>query len=387
MYLDRDDELILAGEFGETRQRLMELLVGLGTVYGAERLIPIASAQISGASYKTIGDWGLQWLSSLDARAVVPAVLNPVGMDLERWQEMGISAEFARKQEDVVRVYRRLGIRLECTCTPYYLALTNYGDHLAWSESSAVCYANSVIGARTNREGGPSALAAALVGRTPYYGLHLVRNRRPNVAVRVEDAPEAPGDGWFGALGVLVGREVGAKIPFFSGIRPTRDNLKSLGAAMAATGAVALFHVDRITPETRVFPFETGDLETITVTAAEVEAVWSDLPVEAVALGCPHCSGEELARIAFLLDGRRTTKPLYVFAARRVIQEHADVVAAIERSGARVFADTCMVVSPALERYGAIMTNSGKGFAYLPGMCGAEARLAPVEDCIAEATS
>ena len=387
MQLDRDDERILAGEFGETRQRLMELLVGLGTVYGAEKLVPIASAQVSGASYKTIGDWGLEWLSSLDARAVVPAVLNPVGMDLERWQEMGVPADFARKQEEVVRVYRRLGIRLECTCTPYYLALTNYGDHLAWSESSAVCYANSVIGARTNREGGPAALAAALVGKTPFYGLHLVENRRPTVAVRVEGAPDAPGGGWYGALGVLAGKEVGARIPFFTGIRPTRDGLKSLGAAMAATGAVALFHVDRITPETRVFPFDTADLETITVTAAEVEAVWSDLPVEAVALGCPHCSGEELAHIAALLDRRKITKPLYVFAARRVIQENAEAVAAIERSGARVYADTCMVVSPALERYGAIMTNSGKGFAYLPSMCGAEARLAPLEDCVAVATS
>ena len=123
------------------------------------------------------------------------------------------------------------------------------------------------------------------------------------------------------------------------------------------------------------------------MTAAEVEAVWSDLPVEAVALGCPHCSGEELAHIAALLDRRKITKPLYVFAARRVIQENAEAVAAIERSGARVYADTCMVVSPALERYGAIMTNSGKGFAYLPSMCGAEARLAPLEDCVAVATS
>lgn len=387
MQLDRDDERILAGEFGETRQRLMELLVGLGTIYGAERLVPIVSAQVSGASYKTIGDWGLEWLSSLDARAVVPAVLNPVGMDLERWQEMGIDPVFAKKQEQVVEVYRRLGIRLECTCTPYYLSVTSYGDHLAWSESSAVCYANSAIGARTNREGGPTALAAALVGKTPFYGLHLVENRRPTVVVEVEGAPAAPDGGWYGALGVLAGREVGARCPFFHGIRPTRDGLKSLGAAMAATGAVALFHVDRITPEARVFSFELEGLETIVFGADEVEAVWSNLPVEAVAIGCPHCSEEELARVAELLAGRRTTKPLYVFAARRMIAAHPEEVAAIERSGARVYADTCMVVSPALERYGAVMTNSGKASAYMPSMCGAAARLAPLEICVAEATS
>ncbi|NLX48676.1 MAG: DUF521 domain-containing protein [Methanospirillum sp.] len=387
MQLDPDDERILAGEFGETRQQMMELLVGLGTVYGAERFVPIASAQVSGASYKTIGEWGLEWLSSLDARAVVPAVLNPVGMDLERWQEMGIDPAFAKKQEQVVAVYRRLGIRLECTCTPYYLSLTGYGDHLAWSESSAVCYANSAIGARTNREGGPTALAAALVGKTPYYGLHLVENRKPTVVVRVEGAPPSPDAGWYGALGVIAGRQVGSRIPFFSGIRPTRDGLKSLGAAMAATGAVALFHVDRITPEARVFSYDLGGLEAITVGSDEVAAAWSGIPVDAVAIGCPHCSGEELGLIASLLEGKRVTKPLYVFAARRVIREHPREVAVIERSGARVYADTCMVVSPAFERYGAVMTSSGKASVYLPSLCGGAARLGTVEECVAEATS
>jgi predicted aconitase len=387
MHLDRDDERMLAGEFGETRRKLMELLVGLGTIYGAERLVPIASAQVSGASYKTIGDWGLEWLSSLDARAVVPSVLNPVGMDLERWQEMGIPSAFARKQEEIVSVYRRLGIRLECTCTPYYIAITHYGDHLAWSESSAVCYANSVIGARTNREGGPSALAAALVGKTPLYGLHQVDNRRPTVVIEVESAPPASESGWYGALGAVAGHEIGSRIPFFKGIRPNRDALKALGAAMAATGAVALFHVDRITPESRIFSYDTEGIETITIGAAEVESVWADLPVEAVAIGCPHCSSDELATIASLLDGRRTTKPLYIFAARRVIAENPSEVSVIERSGARVYADTCPVVSPAMERYGAILTNSGKAFAYIPSMCGAEARLAPLETCVEVATS
>lgn len=387
MELDRSDERILAGEFGETRQRLMELLVGLGTVYGAERLVPIASAQVSGASYKTIGEWGLEWLSSLDARAVVPAVLNPVGMDLQRWREMGIDPAFAKKQEQVIEIFRRLGIHLECTCTPYYISRTSYGDHLAWSESSAVCYANSAIGARTNREGGPTALAAALVGKTPYYGLHLVENRRPTVVVEVEGAPSQADGGWYGALGVLAGRAVGNRCPFFRGIRPARDGLKSLGAAMAATGAVALFHVDRITPEARVFSFDTGDLERITFAADDVRAVWSDLPVAAVAIGCPHCSEEELSRVAELLSGKRVSKPFYVFAARRVIAAHPGEVASIERSGAHVYADTCMVVSPALERYGAVMTNSGKAMAYMPSMCGAAARLATLEECVTEATS
>ena len=119
MYLDLEDERILAGEQGETKAKMLALLVALGKVFGAERLVPIRSAQVSGASYKTIGEYGLQWLSSLDAKAVVPAVLNPIGMPRERWQEMGVNENFARKQQAVVAAYERLGIGLECTCTPY----------------------------------------------------------------------------------------------------------------------------------------------------------------------------------------------------------------------------------------------------------------------------
>ncbi|MBO7387956.1 MAG: DUF521 domain-containing protein, partial [Methanomicrobium sp.] len=201
MNLDKEDEMILAGEYGETRQKMMEILVALGKVFGAESLVPITSAQISGASYKTIGKWGLEWLSNLDAKVAVPSVLNPIGMPRENWQDIGIPKDFADSQNEVIAAYKRLGIRLECTCTPYYLNITNYGDHLAWSESSAVSYANSVLGARTNREGGPSALAAAMIGKTPNYGLHLFENSMPQVAVEVEAGAKYANH--FGAVGYL----------------------------------------------------------------------------------------------------------------------------------------------------------------------------------------
>ncbi|MDD1675461.1 MAG: aconitase X catalytic domain-containing protein, partial [Methanomicrobiales archaeon] len=149
MRLEQEDERILQGESGETRQKMMEILVALGKVFGAKRLIPIASAQVSGASYKTIGEWGLRWLASLQAKVAVPTVLNPVGMPRDTWDQLGISREFAERQEAIITSYQRLGVKLECTCTPYYLQLTHYGDHLAWAESSAVVFANSVIGART----------------------------------------------------------------------------------------------------------------------------------------------------------------------------------------------------------------------------------------------
>lgn len=386
MYLDREDEKILAGERGETRQRMLELLVALGKVFGAERLVPIRSAQVSGASYKTIGEYGLAWLSTLDAKAVVPAVLNPIGMPRRRWQEMGIDPDFARNQQAVVAAYERLGVLLECTCTPYYLRETSYGDHLAWSESSAVSYANSVIGARTNREGGPGALAAALIGKTPCYGLHLPENRVPQVVIEVKTPEYEWSIATFGALGYHVGKLVGNRIPFFTGIYPDRDQLKALGAAMAATGAVALYHVEGITPEAQKHRFSEAGIERIPVEAQEIAGIFREIPVEAVALGCPHCSPEELGTLARLLAGKRVTKPLYVFASQGVIDANRSVVVSIEKSGARVYADTCMVVSPVMEQYSAIMVNSGKALAYVPDMCGALARLGTTEQCVSVAT-
>ncbi|HSA37567.1 MAG TPA: aconitase X catalytic domain-containing protein [Methanoregula sp.] len=386
MYLDPDDEQILAGEQGETRQKMLELLVALGKVFGAARLVPIKSAQVSGASYKTIGEYGLQWLNTLDAKAVVPAVLNPIGMPRGRWQEMGVDPDFAKKQQAVVAAYERLGISLECTCTPYYLRETLIGDHLAWSESSAVCYANSVLGARTNREGGPGALAAALVGKTPCYGLHLAKNRTPQVVIDVQIATRdwTPAD--YGALGYHVGKLVGNRIPYYTGITPDRDQLKALGAAMAATGAVALYHVEDVTPEAQKNCFGISHLEKIPVEVKEIATIFREVPVEAVALGCPHCSPDELGTLARLLSGKRVTKPFYVFASQGVIDRNHRDVEIIEKSGAKVYADTCMVVSPVMEQYTGIMVNSGKALAYVPDMCRAVARIGTTEECVSVAT-
>jgi predicted aconitase len=318
---------------------------------------------------------------------VVPAVLNPIGMPRGRWQEMGVEPAFAARQQAVIAAYERLGVNLECTCTPYYLHETSFGDHLAWSESSAVSYANSVIGARTNREGGPGALAAALVGKTPCYGLHLDKNRKPDVIIEVKSDEKDWGIARYGALGYHAGKLVGNKIPYFRGITPNHDQLKALGAAMAATGAVALYHVEDITPEAKKNQFNISGLEVITVESAEIERLFSEIPVDAVAVGCPHCSPAELVDIARLLKGKTVTKPLYVFAAQGVIDNNSMTVNAIEKSGARVFADTCMVVSPVMERYPAIMVNSGKALAYVPDMCGAVARIGSIEECVAVATS
>ena len=388
MELTRAEEKTLGGEEGETRRRMMELLVGLGKVFGASRLVPVASAQVSGASYKTIGRWGLAWLESLDARVTVPTILNPVGMDRERWNEAGIPPEFAENQEKVLDVYRRLGVRLECTCTPYEILPTRFGDHLAWAESSAVAYANSVIGARTNREGGPGALAAAIIGKTPCYGLHLDRERGPGLVIQVEgfSGGKTGQPDHYGALGFLVGKLAGNRIPYFRGIRPLPDDLKAMGAAMAASGAVALFHVEGVTPEAGRWRPETGSLELHTISSAEVRDLLKAMEVEAVAMGCPHCSATELGEIARLLRGKKVIKPLFVFTSRWVMDRNRSLVDEIEATGARVYADTCMVVSPMMESYSSVMVDSGKAYAYVPSLCGAMVRIGTREECVAEAT-
>ena len=368
MQLDKYDQALLDGEYGETKQKMMEILVSLGKIYDAERLIEVKNVQVSGASFKTIGDAGLEWLNSLSGKAVVPSFLNPIGMPREGWESLGIPGEFGRKQLEVNAAYTRLGIRPSCTCTPYYFTLIERGDHLAWSESSAVVYANSVLGARTNREGGPSALASALTGKTPEYGLHIVKNRLPEIEFRLAD-PEAA-KSWtqaeYGALGIIAGAISGNKIPLFKGIRPKADMLKSMGAAMAASGAVALFHVEDITPEAR-FPFfkkhfAEDEREVITIETEEIKELFSELEPEAVAVGCPHLSRDELQELADLLDGRTVKMPFYVFAAAEMKSSCADAVSRIQKSGARVIPDTCMIVSPLFEKRGCVMTNSGVAF-------------------------
>jgi predicted aconitase len=382
MHLTRDEEDICRGERGESLRKMMEILVALGDIYGADRLIPVRSVQIAGVSFKNIGEAGLEWISDLQGHVVVPSILNPAGMDLCRWKEMGIDGDFAARQMQVVQAYERLGVTLDCTCTPYqiYDRLASRGDHLAWSESSAVSYANSVIGAKTNREGGPSALASALIGKTPRYGYHLDENRIPTHLITV-DAELQGAD--YGALGILVGRAVKDGAPFFRlTVKPSLDELKTLGAAMAASGSVALYYVENVTPSP---PKQGGPGETIAFSRKEIDEVYEQHhanDAELVALGCPHCSVPELERVAELLDGRSVQKELWVCTAKKTAQMHPELVAKIEQSGAKVLCDTCMVVSPASGRYKKIMVNSGKALTYIPGLCGVEACFGSTERCI-----
>ena len=267
-----------------------------------------------------------------------------------------------------------MGIVVSATCTPYLAGnLPRFGEHIAWSESSAISFSNSVIGARTNREGGPSALAASLCGVTPNYGLHLTENRKPEVSVNVSAKLEDSSD--FGALGYVVGKQVKNKIPYFRGITyADTDQLKALGAAMAASGAVALYHVENLTPEAHMMNPE--GLEKVSICEKDLQDTFSQLSTgnepDIVILGCPHASLKEIMTISRKLEGRKLKKPLWVCTSR-MVKEAANRMGftqSIEAAGGRIVADTCMVVSPIEDLgYKTTAVNSGKAANYLPGFC------------------
>ncbi len=377
MYLTKEQEQMLAGERGEIIERMFRLLVRLGDIYGADRMIPVGSVQVAGVSYKSIGDPGLEFLEDIaekGAKVQVPTTLNPPGMDLVDWKELDFPEDFAKKQLEIMDAFRKMGIMMTATCTPYLVGnLPSFGEHIAWSESSAVSFANSVIGARTNREGGPSALAAALCGVTPNYGLHLDEKRKPTVIVKVN--AELKNNSDFGALGYHVGKLVKKGIPYFKGIKDADvDQLKALGAAMAASGAVALYHAEGLTPEAGFM--DAKGLETVEVGEKELKETYKTLNTgqdpDIVILGCPHASLKEIATLACKLEGKRLRKPLWICTSR-VTKEAATRMGfteIIEKAGGKVVADTCTVVSP-IERMGYKTTgvNSGKAANYLPGFC------------------
>ncbi len=310
-------------------------------------------------------------------------------MSLTDWRSQGIERGFAEKQLQVIDAYAKLGVEISCTCTPYLAGNEpGLGQHIAWGESSAVAYANSVLGARTNREGGPSALAASLTGRTPLYGLHVAENRVPTVAVDVEAQLRLPED--FSAMGYHVGKAVKDGIPVFRGVgRASLEDLKTLSAALASSGGIAMFHIEGLTPECNLAP---RSLETLTFSRKELAETSSllndDGAPDFVSVGCPHCSLAELSTLAQLLEGRQVRREFWVCCSREVKRQgdEAGYSRLIEKSGAKFALDTCMVVAPVEELgYRVVATNSAKACHYLRN-AGLKVRFMPLEECVMEAT-
>jgi predicted aconitase len=372
MNLTKKEQAMLNGAEGYAVQKSMEILTALGDIYGAENLIKVGSVQVAGVSYHNLGDAGLEFLNELakDGKVRVLTTLNPAGMDLENWQQLGISPEFAEKQNLVIKAFEKMGILISCTCTPYLIGnLPLYGEHLAWSESSAVTFANSVIGAKTNREGGPSALAAAFVGKTPCYGLHLDENRVPDVHIQV-NAPLAKLSDW-GALGYAIGKKAENKIPYITGIKTTElDELKSFCASIVTYGAKSLFYIKGITPASER---QTQPNETVAIEQSDIKNAYDNInddvfDIELVCVGCPHCSIKEISEIADLVKGKKVAEgtELWVATSRSAKQlaDKRGYTQAIEAAGGKFACDTCMAVAPLKGRFKSLATTSAKGCFY-----------------------
>jgi len=409
MHLTPYEQALLEGAEGPGVRRAMEIVVALGRIYGAEDLVPVRHVQIAGVSYKNLGDAGVAFLNEWAAQGAkvrVPTTLNPAGMELDRWQSMGIPSEFAGPQLQVIEAFKRMGVNPTMSCTPYLFPdfAPQRGDHLAWAESSAVAWANSVVGAYTNREGGPGALAAAIVGRTARYGYHLDTHRRATHVIEVTCPVRDIAD--FGALSYVVGRAVGDGVPYFADLGAwlpplpdditlggeAGDRLKTLGAGLAAYGAVALFHVAGYTPEAR----EQGEtlirpdarrivIDSLASAYAVMDANPETVAIDLVTIGCPHASYTEIERVAQRLRGHRLATRLWVTTSQ-IVRERAardGWVQIIEAAGGEVVADTCAVVAP-IRQLGIrrMATNAGKMACYAPMHSRVEMRYGDLEQCL-----
>jgi len=394
MQLTPEEQDMYDGKYGIAVEKSMEILVALGDIYGAEKMVDITSAQIAGVSYKTIGNAGLEYLEELASTGVkvrVPSTLNPAGIDLVKWKELNFPADFADKQLKIIEAYNKMGISTTCTCTPYLVGnVPTLGSHIAWSESSAVAYANSVLGARTNREGGPGALAAAICGKTAEYGYHLDENRKANYIFELETQLKGTD---YGALGYLVGKIVGDGVPYFKlKNTPSINELKSLGAALASSGAVALYHVENVTPEYKdaLKGVDIGGIEKIVVDKDQITESHQKLSTttrkpDLICVGCPHASLDEIEAIARKVAGRKLSTPLWICTSISVKAESDSMgyTKTVEDAGGKVVSDTCMVVSP-IEDLGfkVVGVDSAKAANYVPSMCGLDVVYGELDDLL-----
>jgi predicted aconitase len=396
------ESAMLEGELGEAPRLAMSILARVAPLYGADRFIEVTKAHIDGCIYE--GEAGLAFAESLaeaGGRVRVPTSLNVISLDRARWQALGQDERFAARARRPGAAYLQMGAQPTFTCAPYQTdAAPAFGEQIAWSESNAVAYANSIIGARTNRYGDYLDISCAITGRAPASGLHLGENRLGSHLIVLDDLPfglEERTD-FYAVLGYLLGRVCPDGIPVVEGLTrtPDDDQLKALCAAAATSGAIAMLHLVGITPEAATIRDAFDGRQPVTVTWAgmtELKHVRELLTtarsdeLDVVAFGSPHCSLAECQELAGLMSGNHAADGVQVFvttsSAVRAIDAQTGVLAELERFGASVTADTCIAVAP-LVRPGsrALMTNSAKYAHYGPGLIGVESVFGTTADCV-----
>ena len=401
MQLTDIEKKILAGEEGEAKQIAMEILTNIGEAMEADSFVEVSSVQAM-AHFCSLHIAGRDWLEKLacmGGKCCVPTTQDPASIPFKHWQEMGYDSEYAENQYRLEAAIMKLGEMPKWSCTPYYQgSVPRAGQNIAWAESSAVSFANSVLGARTNRTPAGLAVCAALTGKMPRYGLYLPENRKATIKINVEAAGLTSLD--YNTIGIITGKIAGAKIPAIYGLpqSTTNDQLKYLGASAASSGQVALYHADGITPEalfTDVFDGKAPEEEfVITRKDLDDEAERMSAPGEwqpqLAVVGCPHYSSEEVIRLAEILGDRKVSegKAFWVFttAETESLAERMGIKQKLEDAGVRIMAQTCLVISPLVGGYKKLITDSGKFASYLPSEHNIDIRYAETEKCVEAVT-
>jgi len=405
LHLTDGEAAIAAGTDGAAMA--MRIVADSARLLGAERLIPVASAHIDGALYH--GDSGTLFAEALvegGARVSVRSTLNVGALDLMGCSRIRLEEPARGMARRMMEAYRKLGCEQSWTCAPYQAGhRPAQGSDVAWGESNAVVFCNSVLGARTNRYGDFLDIACAITARAPACGLHLAENRHARLVFDVSGLSLAflTSEIAWPVLGSLFGRSVGNTIGVVVGVRnhPGEDALKAFGAASASTGAVGLFHIVGVTPEAPDLATALGSVPpeaVIRVTDAMVRQAQAGLTtaadrtaVDAIAIGSPHLSLAEFDRLEALLAGRRTVRPIYACTGRHVLSalDTGGRRKALEAQGVVVVADTCVVVTPILPDLagGILMTNSGKFAQYAPGNTGYAVIYGSLADCVESAVA
>jgi predicted aconitase len=407
LVLDALERGMLDGTHGPAVQLAMRILARMAPLYGASSLLSVTRGHIDGVILT--GAAGLAFaerLADLGGQVAVPTSLNVMSMDRQRWRDLKLDADYAERAHRLGEAYLRMGARPTFTCAPYQTEHAPiFGEQIAWSESNAVAFANSVIGARTNRYGDYLDICCALTARAPAAGLHLDEPRLATVVVELEAVPAelVVRDDFYPVVGYLLGSIVSDEVPVVTGLdcQPTEDQLKAMAAAAASSGEVAMFHIAGITPEAPTLADALGHRSpqrTVRVSMADLRQTREKLTtatgtrLDVVAFGSPHCSLTECRALAGLMSGSRASPSVEVFVttsrAVRDLLHWSGELATLEAFGARVTADTCIVVAPLVKPDAEVlMTNSAKYAHYGPGLLGVDSVFATTEECIASAVA
>lgn len=406
MNLTAEEQYWLDGACGPGVAMAMRILVDMGRILGADRLIPVSSTHIDGCLYH--GPAGVAFAERLvegRAQVVVPSTLNVGAVDLRRPDRMLLSPEDHDLALRLMRAYEALGCKATWTCAPYQAGhRPALGQDVAWAESNAVVFVNSVLGARTNRYGDFMDICCAVTGRAPLYGLHIQENRAARLLVTTDglSAGLKSMEAFYPVLGAWLGRESAGEIAVIDGLplSATEDQLKALGAAAASTGAVAMFHVAGVTPEATTVKAALQGREPSRVVALTPDLVRvardslstvDGEKLDVVALGSPHFSEAEIDAFEAALAGRTTRAPVYICTGRHVANRLAESgrLDALESRGVEIVIDTCVVATPILKggAGGVLMTNSGKFAHYGPANTGYESVFGTLGDCVESAVA